>query len=120
MNLTGRPVYQKGTKQKRRAVARPPNAAERKHWDKLIKLGCVLHTHVNNEGFECQGRITIHHCGTGAGGRKDHMRVIPLCMEHHLGAKGIDGKRMSRREWQERYGSEEELLARAAKGLVAP
>lgn len=57
------------------------------------------------------GRITIHHCGTGAGGRKDHDKVLPLCHEHHQGELGIDGKRMfTKRTWQERYGSEDSLM----------
>lgn len=110
MNLTGRPVYQKGQKRKSRAAARAPNAAERRHWDALLKLGCILAGRIAHEGFECQGRVTIHHCGTGGGGRKDHLKVLPLCWEHHLGAKGIDGKRMSKRQWQETYGTEDELL----------
>lgn len=100
MNLTGRPVYQKGEKRRSRSKARPPNAEEKKHWDRVLALGiCIV-------GCGCRGRLTIHHCGTGAGGRKDHMKVIPLCYEHHQGAEGIDGKRMSKRAWQEKYNTE--------------
>lgn len=111
MNLTGRPVYQKG--QKRASGARPPTAAEKRHWDAVLKLGCII-------GGECSGRVTIHHCGTGGGGRKDHKKVIPLCWGHHLGADGIDGKRMSKREWQERHGTEAELIARVERLVGMP
>lgn len=59
----------------------------------------------------CKGRISIHHCFTGSGGRKDHMKTIPLCLYgHHLGKKGIDGGVISKKQWQEIYGSEQELL----------
>lgn len=85
-------------------MTKAPTKAQRKRWDKIAQLGCIV------TSSHCMGRITIHHCGTGAGGRKDHDKVIPLCVEHHLGSLGIDGQRMSKREWQRRYGSEEELL----------
>lgn len=56
-------------------------------------------------------------CGCGAGGRKDHRRVIGLCWQHHLGPLGINGGQMSRREWESRYGREAELLERVARLL---
>lgn len=114
MNLTGRAVYQKGQERKSRGKARPATATERRHWDRVRALGCII------GGFFCQGRTTIHHCGTRRGGRKDHMKVIPLCWEHHLGATGIDGKRMSFAEWQKQFGTEEEHLARVATLLTPP
>lgn len=58
--------------------------------------------------------VTIHHCGTGGGGRRDHMKVLPLCHHHHLGREGIDSvctpKPYSKRTWQEKYGREDDLL----------
>jgi hypothetical protein len=106
MNLTGRPVYQKGQKRKSRAAARAPNAEERRHWDRVGKLPCMVGP------VNCRGRITIHHTGTGGGGRKNHMKVLPICEHHHLGDEGIDSLagKMSRREWEERFGTEAELL----------
>lgn len=53
---------------------------------------------------------TIHHCGTYMGGGRDHLRAIPLCWPHHLGPEGIDGKRLSKRQWQQKYGTETALL----------
>lgn len=115
MNLTGRPVYQKGTKRKSPAKARPSNKAELEHWERVKKLACI----VGPEGCNYRGLpVTRHHCGTGGGGRKNHMKVIPLCWEHHLGAKGIDGKRMSKRDWQLEYGQEDILLLRVARRLT--
>lgn len=106
MNLCNRPVYQKGAKHKSRGKARQPTAAERRHWERVAALGCIVGPD------NCSGRTTIHHCGTGAGGRKDHKKVLPLCVHHHLGDEGINSQtgKMSRREWEERFGSEEELL----------
>lgn len=60
--------------------------------------------------IECYGRNTIHHCFTGAGGRKNHRKVLPLCVGHHIGPQGIDGRVMSKKKWQAIYGSEQELL----------
>lgn len=114
MNLTGRPPYKKGTSRKSRAVARVPNAEEKKHWERVRKLPCI----VGPSGCNYQGLpVTRHHCGTGAGGRKDHLKVIPLCWEHHLGADGVDGKRISKREWQLRHGQEDILLLRVDRRL---
>lgn len=75
-------------------------AEEKRHMGRVAALGCII----------CGGAATIHHCGTYMGGGRDHKRVIPLCWEHHLGAEGIDGKRMGKRVWEEKYGTEEELL----------
>lgn len=107
MNLTGRPPYQKGTAKKKRNV---PTEAQRKRWQKLVSLGCILSrlgiTH------ECRGRVTIHHCHTGGGGRKDHDLVVPLCANMHTGPGGIDGRQeFSKRSWQEKYCTEDAMLA---------
>lgn len=115
MNLTGRPAYQKGKPAKRsRGKARPATRQERLRWDLIRALGCIV-----AGSTPCEGAITIHHCCTGAGGRKDHAKVIPLCWGHHLGAQGIDGKRMSKRAWQDKYGSEEKLLVRLERRIAA-
>lgn len=105
MNLCGLPPHQKGVRRPlSRGKARPANRFERKYWEIVRALGCIV------ARIGCKGYTTIHHCGTGAGGRKDHLKVIPLCVEHHIGAEGIDGKRMSKREWQDKYGTETKLL----------
>jgi len=91
---------------------RPANAAERRMWAQIIDLGCIVGPSVH-----CRGRMTIHHCGTGAGGRKDHTKVICLCEGHHLGPEGIDGQRLSKRQWQEKYGSEVSLMVKTQDRL---
>lgn len=90
-----------------------PTAAQKRRFDDMVSLGCIV-----GPSTYCEGRITIHHCFTGAGGRKDHSKTIPICWGHHLGAEGIDGKRMSKRAWQEKYGTEAELLEKTEVKLL--
>lgn len=78
-----------------------PTKSQRERWNRVADLGCLI----------CQGPATIHHLYTGAGGRKDHDRVTPLCWEHHVGREGIDGRVMSKKQWQAEYMTEIELEA---------
>lgn len=77
--------------------------AEKLHMQRVAALGCAVECCVRDD-------ITIHHCGTYMGGGRDHMRVIGLCVDHHLGPEGIDGKKMGKRVWEQKYGTEEFLL----------
>lgn len=88
------------------AKARPANAAQRARWEIIRALGCI----VRGPHY---GRTHIHHAGTGGGGRKNHDKVLPLCDHHHVGEEGIDSRRpgMSKRQWQDKYGTENELMA---------
>lgn len=106
MNLTGQPVYAKGSK--RKSGSRPATAAERAYWERVRALGCMARG--------C-GRADpeIPHCGTGGGGRKDHMKVIGLCPLHHRGELGIHT--LSRRVWEPIYGTEAEHLERVSLAL---
>lgn len=81
--------------------------AIKKLWTAIIELGCIV-----GPSTYCQGRLTIHHCGTGAGGRKNDKNVICLCWGHHLGREGIDGQKLSKRGWQAKYGSEVSLMVK--------
>ena len=102
-NLTGQAPYQKGQRLKKKANR--PTAKQRERWERVRALGCII--------TWCQERpVTIHHCGTGGGGRKKHDLVIPLCERHHLGSEGINSLTggMSRRDWEERFGLEADHL----------
>lgn len=83
--------------------------AEKRHMGRVAALGCII----------CGAAATIHHCGTYMGGGRHHMRVLPLCWGHHLGPEGIDGKKMGKRIWEEKYGSELDLLAKVHEILRA-
>jgi hypothetical protein len=58
----------------------------------------------------------VHHCFTGAGGRKDHFKVIPLCHYHHQGKEGIHT--LGRKKWQAAYWAEADLLDEVQKILA--
>jgi hypothetical protein len=96
---------------KKAAARGKASAAEKKHFDAVARLGCIV-------GRGCAGAVTLHHCGTHMGGGRNNANVIPLCWEHHLGAGGIDGKRMSKREWEKKYGTEETLLERVREAMT--
>lgn len=76
-------------------------------------MSCIVHG--------CTAPSTIHHCGTYMGGGKDHMNILPLCEKHHLfGSDAIDGKIISKRAWEKRFGTEEELLEKVKLLLFQP
>lgn len=110
MNLTKRPIFQKGQSAKK---SKAPTKAQRERWERVRALGCI-------EGpIGCYGNIELHHCGTGAGGRKNHDSVAPLCTAHHRGPDGIDGREhgTSKIKWQKAHCTEAEMLAMVAKRL---
>ncbi len=61
--------------------------------------------------------IVIHHCGTNAGGRKDHDKVIPLCIPHHIRESDIGIHKMGHRAWEALYGTEEEHMEKCREIL---
>jgi len=80
-----------------------PTKAQRERWSRIAELGCMV----------CGAwQVQIHHCFTGGGGRKDHDKVAPLCHEHHIGREGIDGRVMSKKAWQAKYMTEDEMIER--------
>lgn len=78
------------------------NAKEKSHMAKVARLGCMI----------CGQEAQIHHCGTHMGGGRNHMRVIPLCVVHHTGGGYLVAIHAGKKAWQEKYGTEEELLAK--------
>lgn len=82
-------------------MAKAPTAAQRRQWSKVAELGCLV----------CGATATIHHLYTGGGGRKNHDKVAPLCWAHHIGPEGIDGRVMSKKQWQQKYFTEHEMEA---------
>lgn len=55
--------------------ARDVNVVEKRHWARLIELGCCI----------CGEAATIHHVTSDGLKRitRSHQRVIPLCPRHH-------------------------------------
>ena len=111
MNLTNQPVYQKTPK-----GSKNPTRAQRERWERVRALGCILT--IMGMPHLCRGEITIHHVGTGAGGRKNHDLIVPLCWESHLGVYGIDGRNLiSKAGWQKYYATEDAMLEAVARCL---
>jgi hypothetical protein len=78
-------------------MAKPATAAQKKRFERICSLGCCI----------CGGIAQAHHTHTGAGGRRDHDKTIPLCIHHHTGPHGIHN---SRKAFAATHGTEQELL----------
>lgn len=92
-------------------MGKAPTKKQRERWGRIAELGCL----VQDIHF---GRMTIHHCGTSMGCKKNHDLVLGLCWRHHLSREaGIDGKGMGKRVWEEAFGTERELLEEVAMRL---
>lgn len=100
-------------KNRSRTVKTYKTVAEKLHMSRVAALGCIIQV-----PHKCGPRVTLHHCHTGMGRRKDHMKVIPICWNLHIsGPESIDGKVISKKAWQEKYGAEDNLLAKVAELL---
>jgi hypothetical protein len=82
------------------SVKKPATKAEKLHMMWVAQIGCIV----------CGQPANVHHirAGQGMGQRASHFDTIPLCHHHHQGAEGIHT--LGTRTWQEKYGSERELL----------
>jgi hypothetical protein len=81
---------------------------EKKHYDRLSQLGCVVCLR-EGHGYT---QPAIHHIRSDAGmGMKSHWsKAIPLCPMHHQhGGWGV-ALHAGQKEFEKRYGTEEELL----------
>lgn len=77
--------------------------AEKQHYDKVARLGCILCKMQGNEGTPAE----LHHIRRT--GKRSNAPVIPLCPYHHRGSGGIHG--MGRKGFERAYKlTEEELL----------
>jgi len=72
---------------------------------RVADLGCLI----------CGDEAMIHHALTGAGGRRNHDLILPLCHRHHQGNEGIHT--LGRKAWERRFGTERELLERVKQEL---
>lgn len=84
---------------------------EQMHHERILALNCVLGV---THGHECRGRTTVQHlqglAERGLGQKSDHMRVIPLCWNHHLG-NGAGSSHcaidlMGMEAWEVKYGKQ--------------
>lgn len=88
---------------------RNPTAAEKRFHDQLASLGCIACRIDGNHN----PIVSIHHID-GRTKPGAHMRVLPLCAGHHQDGYGIPGLiavHPYKRRFEDRYGSQYELLA---------
>lgn len=84
--------------------------AEKAHLNALAELGCIV---CINLGYG-KTPSEIHHLrdGVGGGQRNSHKNAIPLCHAHHrTGGYGV-AFHAGKAEFENRYGTERELLAK--------
>lgn len=90
--------------------------AEKAHMDAVSALGCLI---CRNQG-RYSVPAAIHHVLRG-GRRMGHMFVLPLCDPgHHKGAPSHSGqisRHPNKREFERRYGTEQQLLAQVERLL---
>ncbi len=83
------------------------NRAIKHHFSRIVELNCII----------CQSPAEVHHCFTSMGCKKDDLKTIPLCPTHHrTGGYGI-ALHAGKRVWQDKYGSEMELLNKTIEAL---
>lgn len=90
-------------------MSKSKTKAEKLHLDRVAALGCIV---CKSMGYE-DTPAEIHHCskGTGLAVRADNYHVIPLCAMHHRqGGYGV-AIHAGRKTWEQRYGTESDLLA---------
>jgi hypothetical protein len=90
---------------------KPATKAQKEWMERVRRLGCRVCRNLNLGDTPA----AIHHCLTGAGGRKDHWKVLPLCHYHHQGEQGIHT--LGRKVWQAKYGTEEQLMQQVREEL---
>lgn len=63
--------------------------AELIHKGKLAQLGCLACLRIY--GAHDPGPVELHHLRTGGWGKGGYKTLIPLCVEHHRGNRGVHG-----------------------------
>ncbi len=80
-----------------------PTKKEKKYWSDLSDLGCVV---CRTYRGQINTYVSIHHID-GRTKKGCHMKVLPLCYQHHQGKEGIHF--ISRKVWEQKYGKQEDL-----------
>jgi len=87
-----------------------PTKAQKAHYDKVARLGCILCRHLGYTDSPCE----IHHIRRA--GKRDTAPVIGLCPEHHRGNTGIHG--LGRKAFERKYNLTEEQLLAEVESLI--
>lgn len=96
---------------------RNPSRAEKDFWTLLAeKVGCIACRKDGRMNFH----VSIHHI-EGRTRPEAHKRVLPLCAGHHqdgTGAPGLIAVHPYKGQFEERYGSQEDLLGECIELIV--
>lgn len=89
--------------------------AEKRHLDRVSALGCVVCRNLNLG----ESPAEIHHLRdhTGQGLKEDHYHTIPLCFPHHRGGQYGIAYHSGAAKWEEKYGTQVELLEQTWREL---
>ena len=79
------------------------------HLERVASIGCIACRKIGYEDTPAE----IHHIrdGKGKGQRANHREAIPLCPHHHRNGGFGEAFHGGKNTWQERFGTERELLA---------
>ena len=84
------------------------NKEQRKHYDKIARLGCILCQHLGYGPTPCE----IHHIRR-FGGKRSNAPAIPLCAWHHRLDSRTSVHGLGHKGFTKYWGlSEEDLLER--------
>lgn len=86
-----------------------PTKSEKAFWDKLASIGCIA---CRQDGI-FNDYVSIHHID-GRTKPGCHMKVLPLCAEHHqTGGESAPAIHPYKARFEAKYGSQIELLSKA-------
>jgi hypothetical protein len=91
------------------------NISEKKHYDKLSQIGCIV-CHRLGFGYTMPHIHHIRH-GVGMAQRSHYLMAIPLCPLHHTnGGYGV-ALHAGQKTFEANFGTESELLEHTTKFL---
>jgi hypothetical protein len=87
-------------------MPKKPTKAEREHMNKVVSLGCV--PCLLNGIPDCPA--CFHHAKTALIRRRDHMKGIGMCPQHHQHGEFCLSRHGDPKEFAEKYGDDDKLL----------
>ena len=85
-------------------ISKAPTKAQRERMARIVDAGCI----VCRRHLRAWSPAGIHHITTGR--KRNHDDTIALCAQHHqTGGSGV-ALHANRALWEEKYGTQEELL----------
>lgn len=89
----------------------------KRHWRRVAAMGCIVTGAPEPTIHHVHGgsmKIYVHR---GMRQKTSDWLVIPLCAELHTGNLGIDNGCMTVAEWEQRWGTQVEMLDRVSREL---